>query len=63
MQFHFAFVSLKVLDEESADNLVEAVKQDEEHTFIIGKAQHYMDSCMTLLKYIDCKDKLKFCYK
>lgn len=59
MQFHFAFISLKVLDEESTANLIEAIIQDEEHKFIIGKAQHYMESCLMLLKYIECKSKLQ----
>lgn len=59
MQLDFAMMSLKVLDEESAGNLVSAIKQDEQDKLIIGKSQIYMQSCISLLKYIENKSKIK----
>lgn len=59
MQLDFALNSLQVLDEESANNLVEAVKLDEKDKITLGKSQMYMQSCLSLLKFVENKNKIK----
>lgn len=59
MQIEFAMISLQVLDEESAANLVSAIDQDEKDKFTIGKSQTYKQSCLGLLKFLENKSKIK----
>uniref|UniRef100_A0A2S2NEL0 Uncharacterized protein n=1 Tax=Schizaphis graminum TaxID=13262 RepID=A0A2S2NEL0_SCHGA len=59
MQLDFAMMSLVVLDEESASNLVKAIQQDEKDRSIIQKSQIYMQSCLGLIKFISNKTKIK----
>lgn len=59
MQLYFALLSLEVLNEKSAVNLVDAIKQDEEYKFIIGQAQDRMQSCLMLLHFNQCKSEVK----
>lgn len=59
LQVEFSMISLQVLDEESAADLVSAINQDEEDKSIIGKSQNYMQSCSNLLKFIENKSKIK----
>lgn len=59
MQLDFSMVSLQVMDEESSCNLVNAIKQDEKDKLTIGKSQTYMQSCLSLLKFVDNKNKVK----
>ncbi|XP_025197192.1 uncharacterized protein LOC112595979 isoform X2 [Melanaphis sacchari] len=59
MQLDFAMMSLIVLDEESAANLVKAIQQDEKDRSTIQKSQIYMQSCLSLIKFITNKTKVK----
>lgn len=59
MQLDSVMVSLQVLDLESANNLVEAIEQNKEYKLIIGKSQMYMQSCLSLLKYVENRSKIK----
>jgi len=59
MQLDFAMMSLIVLDEETASNLVKAIQQDEKDKSTIGKSQMYMQSCLSLIKFITNKTKIK----
>ncbi|KAE9544191.1 hypothetical protein AGLY_001370 [Aphis glycines] len=59
MQLDFAMMSLIVLDEESALNLVKAIQQDEKDRSTIRKSQTYMQSCLSLIKFISNKTKVK----
>ncbi|XP_060834300.1 uncharacterized protein LOC132917535 [Rhopalosiphum padi] len=59
MQLDFAMMSLVVLDEESASNLVKAIQQDEKDRSTIQKSQIYMQSCLSLIKFISNKTKIK----
>ncbi|NP_001233122.1 uncharacterized protein LOC100160766 [Acyrthosiphon pisum] len=62
MQLDFAMMSLIVSDEESASNLVKAIQQDEKDKSTIGKSQIYMQSCLSLIKFLSNKTKIKqFC--
>jgi len=59
MQLDFAIISLEVLDEESTNNLVDAIKHDDKDKLIIEKAETYKLSCLSLLKYVENKSKIK----
>jgi len=59
MQLDFAMMSLIVLDEESASNLVKAIQQDEKDKSTIGKSQIYKQSCLLLIKYMSNKTNIK----
>jgi len=59
MQLEFAMISLEVLNENSATNLINAIKQDENNKLIIGKSKKYMQSCLGLLKFLENKSKIK----
>lgn len=59
MQLDFALNSLQVLDEESADNLVEAIKLDERDKSILEKSKSYMQSCLSLIKFVENQRKIK----
>jgi len=59
MQIEFAMISLEVLSEKSAANLINAVKQDEKDKLIVGKSKTYMQSCLSLLKFLETKNKIK----
>jgi len=59
MQLDFAVMSLVVLDEESASDLVKAIQQDEKDKSTIGKSQIYVQSCLSLIKFISNKTKIK----
>jgi len=59
MQLDFALNSLQVLDEESANKLVEAVELDEKDKITLGKSQMYMQSCLSLIKFVENKNKIK----
>lgn len=59
MQLDFSLVSLQVMDEESSCNLVNAIKQGENDKSTIGKSHTYMQSCLSLIKYVDNKNKIK----
>lgn len=59
MQLDSAMVSLQVLDLESANNLVGAIEQNKEYKLTIGKSQIYMQSCFSLLQYVENRSKIK----
>lgn len=59
MQLDSAMVTLQVLDLESANNLVEAIEQNKQYKLTIGKSQMYMQSCLSLLKYVENRSKTK----
>lgn len=59
MQLDFALISLQTLDQESANDLVDAVKQDENEKLTIGKSQTYTQSCSSLIKFLENKSKIK----
>lgn len=59
MQLDFSMISLEVLNEESATNLVNAIKLDEKDKLTIRKSQTYMQSCLCLIKFVENKSKIK----
>jgi hypothetical protein len=59
MQLNFSLISLEVLSEESAKNLVDAIKLDKNDKSTIRKSQIYTQSCLSLLKFIENKNKIK----
>lgn len=59
MQLNFSMISLEVLSEESATNLVNAIKLDENEKLTIRKSQIYIQSCLSLLKFLENKSKIK----
>ncbi|VVC42376.1 Hypothetical protein CINCED_3A015161 [Cinara cedri] len=59
LQIEFAMMSLQVLDEESACNLVDAIKQSEEHKLTLRKSHSYTQSCLSLIKFVENKSKIK----
>lgn len=59
MQIDFAMISLGVVDEKSAANLVDAIKQEENDKLIIDKSKTYMQSCSSLIKFLENKSKIK----
>lgn len=59
MQLDFSLISLEVLNDESATNLVNAIKLDEKDKLTIRKSQIYMQSCLSLLKFVENKSKIK----
>lgn len=63
LQIEFAMMALQVLDEQSACNLVNAIKQDENDKLILRKSQMYAHSCLSLIKFVENKNKYYVGYK
>lgn len=59
MKIDFAMASIKVSDEESAYNLIGAIKLDGKDKFIIDQSLTYVQSCLALMKYLENKSKVK----
>lgn len=59
MQLEFAMMSLQVSDANAVINLINATEQDEKEKLTIGNSQTYMQSCISLLKFLENKSKLK----
>lgn len=51
--------SIKVSDEESANNLIDAIKLDEKDKYIIDNSETNLHVCLALMKYLENKSKFK----